>query len=111
MGHQRAKNQKNGGRFGVQKMGPGPKSGIFLANVGDGPGIIFSLLGNYLGPLKIKFPFFYLFKTPDKPALLAIMLISYSWRHHKLTLAKTHTSHSSNMKCMRIGECLVSGCA
>ena len=64
MGHQRATNQKNVRDFGVQKMGPKPKSGIFSGNVRNVHGIIFSLLGNYLGPLKIQFSnylFIYMF--------------------------------------------------
>ena len=46
---------KNVQDCGVQKLGPKPRSGIFLANVRNARGIIFSLLGNYLGPLKIQF--------------------------------------------------------
>ena len=61
MGHQRANNQTNVGKYGVQKMGPGPKNGICLANVRDVHGVMFSLLGNYLGPLKHQFSIFYIY--------------------------------------------------
>ena len=50
----KSKIPKNIVGLGVQKLGPKPKSGISLANVWDAHGIIFSLLGNYLGPLKIR---------------------------------------------------------
>ena len=59
--------QKNVQDFGVQKLGPKPKSRIFPGNVRNVHGIIFSLLGNYLGPLKIQlsnYLFFYLYMGP-----------------------------------------------
>ena len=46
--HKTSQNPKNVGKSGVQKMGPKPKTGIFFANVWDGPGVIFSLLGRAL---------------------------------------------------------------
>ena len=52
--HCRPKNQKKARDLGGAKMGPEPKSGIFPGNVRNVHGIIFSLLGNYLGPLKIQ---------------------------------------------------------
>ena len=76
MGHQRAKNPKNVQDFGVQKNGSKPKSEICLANVRDGPGIMFSLLGNYLGPLKIQFSN-YLFICLGLPPWIIYLCVSF----------------------------------
>ena len=49
-GHQKVKNRENVGKSGVQKNGFPADIRDFLANVRNVPGILFSLLENYLGP-------------------------------------------------------------
>ena len=68
-----------------KQIGPKPKTDILLANVRDGPGIIFSLLGNYLGPLKYRFPMFiFILNSRSNSLLLAIMFwgsLFMNYRH------------------------------